>query len=153
VKIIAHRGNIEGSDSHENDPSYLIAAMQQGFDVEIDLWMIKGLLYLGHDKPDYLIKEDFIHDHKDHLWVHCKNIIEPGNCKYFYRENINYFFHEKDPHVVTSCGYIWTYPGIADYCNKSIAVLPEQFINKTVPESVYGVCTDYAIKWRNKCLV
>jgi hypothetical protein len=153
MKIIAHRGNIEGSSSHENDPGYLITAMLQGFDVETDLWMIKGLLYLGHDKPDYQIKENFIRDYKDRLWVHCKNIINPDSYEFIYREDINYFFHEKDPHVVTSNGYIWTYPGEPNYCNRSIAVLPEMYPDNDIPDYVYGVCTDYAFEWRKKCPV
>ena len=146
--IIAHRGNIEGPSNHENDPEYIRTAIQEGYDVEIDLWLKEGVLYLGHDKPEYQIKEEFIMLFADNLWIHCKNLAA-------LRRSISYnsFFHINDAYTLTSRSYIWTYPGIAEFCDRSVMVLPEQYPDLVIPNYVYGICTDYALEWRKKCLV
>lgn len=37
--VIAHRGNISGPDpEQENKPEYLQAALDKGYDVEVDVW-------------------------------------------------------------------------------------------------------------------
>ena len=52
MKIISHRGNIRGAiPDKENRPSYIDCAIGSGYDVEIDLRMIDGELWLGHDEP------------------------------------------------------------------------------------------------------
>ena len=54
MDLIAHRGNTNGSfESYENEPMYIDKAIQEGFDVEVDVWYVDGVLYLGHDKPQY----------------------------------------------------------------------------------------------------
>ena len=47
--FISHRGNINGNNFLENNPDYISETIGKGFDVEIDLWVKKGQLYLGHD--------------------------------------------------------------------------------------------------------
>jgi len=55
--LISHRGNINGKfESYENEPTYIDLALSKGYDVEIDVWYVDGLLYLGHDKPQYGIE-------------------------------------------------------------------------------------------------
>ena len=45
--FIAHRGNISGIDKEkENSPDYLIKAINLGFDVEVDLRIIKNKIFL-----------------------------------------------------------------------------------------------------------
>ena len=57
MKIISHRGNIRGAvPDKENRPSYIDCAIGSGYDVEIDLRMIDGELWLGHDEPQYRIE-------------------------------------------------------------------------------------------------
>ena len=58
MKLIAHRGNINGPDpSKENTPEYIEQAIAQGFDVEVDVRYspLHSKLYLGHDEPDYKV--------------------------------------------------------------------------------------------------
>ena len=45
--------------------------MSDGFDVEIDVWLIGGVYYLGHDSPQYEVAEVFFDS--DRLWCHAKN--------------------------------------------------------------------------------
>ena len=73
-KFIAHRGNIDGiHEKYENHPDYIDDAIAEGYDVEIDVWDIDGTLYLGHDKPEYKIDQNYLLDRKDVLWCHAKN--------------------------------------------------------------------------------
>ena len=54
MKLISHRGNINGKhEKFENFPSYIDTAIDQGYDVEIDLWKDSDGFYLGHDEPTY----------------------------------------------------------------------------------------------------
>ena len=70
--LISHRGNIEGKTKWENHPNYIQEAIEEGFDVEIDVWFVDNKLYLGHDLPQYEIDHDFLIN--DKLWCHAKNI-------------------------------------------------------------------------------
>ena len=48
--IISHRGNLDGrKPGRENKPDYIQEALDAGYDVEIDVWMINNELFLGHD--------------------------------------------------------------------------------------------------------
>lgn len=138
--FISHRGNIENKNvGLENKPSYIDDALHKGYDVEIDVWMIDGKLFLGHDGPQYDITLEWVVDRINNLWVHCKNIeslIYFKNCGH----NINFFWHETDTLTLTSKNYIWAYPGKQPIEN-SIAVMPELYDDNT--SLCYGICSDY----------
>ena len=143
--IIAHRGNINGSDpKNENKPEYLLNAIKLDYYIELDLWLIDERLFLGHDEPQYEIKLSFLINLKDKIFCHCKNI---DALKYIleYASDIECFFHDNDDCVLTSKNHIWTYPG-KQLTNISICVMPER-VNQ-VPKNCYGVCTDYP-SWYN----
>lgn len=144
MKLIAHRGNISGPNSDkENHPDYIETALSQGFDVEIDLRIIDGKYYLGHDLPQYEVKKNFIF--RDELWIHCKDIktfdIISGS------RSLNSFFHDQDDCALTTHGWIWTFPRNIYLSDKSVAVMPER-----VPEwdlsRAYGICTDYPVEYQ-----
>ena len=53
-RIIAHRGNIGGSNPEvENSPEQIDKCISEGYDVEIDLRYddLTKTLWLGHDSP------------------------------------------------------------------------------------------------------
>ena len=149
MKLIAHRGNIDGpNSSKENNPDYIERAISQGFDVEIDLRYssLDKNLYLGHDEPTYKINWFWLGKYKDYLWIHCKNIEALYEFSHG-TSGFNYFWHQNDDYTLTSRNYIWTYPG-KPYTSKSVIVMPEW--NKNVNEFVdlraydcFGVCSDY----------
>jgi hypothetical protein len=149
MKLIAHRGNIDGPDSSkENNPDYIEQAISQGFDVEIDLRYssLDKNLYLGHDEPTYKINWFWLGKYKDYLWIHCKNIEALYEFSHG-TSGFNYFWHQNDDYTLTSRNYIWTYPG-KPYTSKSVIVMPEW--NKNVNEFVdiraydcFGVFSDY----------
>ena len=59
--LISHRGNINGSKPEmENKPEYIQQALDLGYDVEIDVWLIDGNFFLGHDEPQYQVHGTFL---------------------------------------------------------------------------------------------
>jgi len=142
MKLISHRGNLIGSNPElENNPEYIIQAIENGFDVEIDLWYQNSKFYLGHDNPQYEIEIEWILNLKDKLWVHCKNT----DCiDKIYGMDINYFWHDKDLTTITNKGFLWSLPNV--FLKNGITVCNE-FVE--IPE-VFGVCTDNPIKFRQK---
>jgi hypothetical protein len=138
--LISHRGNINGKKEElENKPQYIDESLSLGYDVEVDVWFIDGIFYLGHDNPQYGISLDWLYERKDKLWVHCKNVesIEKFNTL---NENYNYFWHQEDTVTLTSKKFIWAYPGKQPIKN-SISVLPELFNDNT--SVCIGICSDY----------
>lgn len=151
MKVIAHRGNLNGPDpENENKYSSIQSCLDLGFDVEIDIWSIDGQLYLGHDKPQYAIDKSSVASVGLNGWFHCKNL---GALEYF-KDNLNslnYFWHQSDDYTITSNGYFWTYPGKL-IGEQSIIVLPEIIegseVVKMLAANPYGVCTDYPKQYR-----
>lgn len=142
MKLISHRGNISGKNNKmENTTPYIIGAITMGFDVEIDIRVVNDKIYLGHDAADYEIELKLLMELKDHLWVHCKNILALSVL----RKDFNCFFHDKDDVTLTSHGYLWTYPG-KQLENNSICVLPEINIdpyNEYKNGKCVGICSDF----------
>jgi hypothetical protein len=145
MKLIAHRGNINGKmESWENEPTYIDLAIKKGYDVEVDIWYVDELLYLGHDNPQYNIDFKWIHDRFKQLWIHCKNVdavVYFKDCGY----DINYFWHQDDTLTLTSLNNIWVYPG-KQPIKDSIAVMPE--INNEDITQCLGVCSDFIEKYK-----
>ena len=143
--LISHRGNTNGKfESYENEPAYIDKAISEGFDVEIDVWMVEGQLFLGHDKPQYGITWEYFKDKVDKVWIHCKNI----EALYWVRETkLHYFWHEEDTLTLTSKNYIWAYPG-KQPIKGSIAVMPE--IHNDNLDNCIGICSDYITTYKNE---
>lgn len=137
--LISHRGNLDGKNpDRENDISYILEALQKGYQCEIDVWHSTTYgWYLGHDIPQYKTDETFLMN--PGLWIHAKNIDALHKLSEL---GVNYFWHEEDDYTLTSKGYIWAYPGRGvPQGSKSICVLPE--INNQNVDNFLGVCSDY----------
>ena len=143
--LISHRGNISGRiEDVENRPDYIDDTIRLGYEVEVDVWVIEGTFHLGHDKPQYPISLNWLHQRKDKLWIHCKN---KESVEYFHSmTKYNWFWHENDLLTLTSKGYIWAYPGKQPIKN-SIAVLPEKFDDDV--KKCVGLCSDNILKYVN----
>jgi glycerophosphoryl diester phosphodiesterase len=144
MKYISHRGNIFGANKNlENSIPYLQKAISLGFDIEIDIWSIDNKLYLGHDKPDYLIDYKTIEEWSDLVWVHCKNL-EALN-KFSKIKNIESFWHQGDDFTLTTGNYIWTYPKKETVDNSIIVHLSLPSI-ELLKSNIFGICSDYVGK-------
>ena len=138
---IAHRGNINGPSSEENQPHYIWeTASRYACDVEIDTWFVDNKWYFGHDMPQYETNFSFLNAIKNFAWIHCKNL---EALKELDPKEFNFFWHQQDDFTLTSKNYIWTYPE-KNITNKSIIVdLDLKDLEKYKNSYVYGVCTDY----------
>lgn len=148
--LIAHRGLFEGPDKEkENHPDQILLALNQGYDVEVDLWKIRNMWWTGHDKPTHQVTEKFIG--QAGLWIHCKNL--EALYELASRDiRFNYFWHQEDDFTLTSTGFIWTYP-CKNLSNVSIAVLPEraaEYWNYCLEVDIFGVCTDFVKEFASK---
>jgi len=145
VRLISHRGNINGPlPERENSPNYIEEAISLGYDVEVDLWFEGGSFYLGHDKPQYEIRFEWLEQWYYRLWVHCKNIHAVQYLKDF--NYIHYFWHQEDDIALTSFNFLWTYPG-KELWGSSICVLPE-LNNEEIPNNIHGICSDFIKKYK-----
>ena len=150
MKLISHRGNIDGPNpSEENNPKYIDLALKMGYDVEIDLRLDGHEFYLGHDEGQYCVPMLWLVQRKDNLWIHCKDLNSLSNLSNS-PVNFNYFWHQNDDFTLTSKKYIWTYPG-KQYILNSIVDMPEwntdldQFSN-ILNYKCFGICSDYIKK-------
>lgn len=146
MKIISHRGNINGPNKDtENTIGAIDRAISEGYDVEIDLWVVPlhngtPQLYLGHDFPDVHISYMYLVKNKERLWVHAKNF-DALTLLVSSIDGINYFWHEDDQYALTSSGNIWAYPAMAG--NKNVITVMPEISTPYDLTPYYGVCTDY----------
>lgn len=142
--LIAHRGLVDGPNKDfENRPDVIDDAIQNGYDVEVDVWYENNKWFTGHDNAQYDISMNFLFERKRHLWIHTKNeeaFIELNKHVMLF----NFFWHDTDTYTMTSQGIPWIYPG-KKLMMSGICVMPE--LNYDLADVVsldcLGVCSDY----------
>ncbi|OJW46908.1 MAG: hypothetical protein BGO67_07300 [Alphaproteobacteria bacterium 41-28] len=143
-KLIAHRGNTDGPNQAENNPDYLLKTLDLGYDCEVDIWVINGKIFLGHDNPLYSVEEDFIHTPK--FWFHAKNL---EALDFMLQKSVPCFWHENDQYTLTSNGFIWANIHMP-VTSKTIIVVPDiESGIKKIKELPYGICSDYVSYWQS----
>lgn len=175
VKIISHRGYLEGKDElRENEPTAIIDCINKGFDVEIDLNLINCYfpnerfasdfeLALGHDKLKCLIKEEFLTQFGNCLFVHAKSIESfswlilsqaNGNLKYFYHTEED-LVKVLDAHNFNK--YLWSHkPQIYNnYPDKEGMIIVTRDCFDSKDKMTYdeikdfgGICTDFPLYYK-----
>ena len=145
--LIAHRGNLHGRQpDDENTPAYVDAAIGRGFHVEVDLWVMRGIAFLGHDAPAYQVNLDWLQDRQASLWLHCKNT---AALSFVVDTNLNWFFHENDPYTLTSHGHIWCFPGKPIPAGPSVALWFEAGnpLENDQHKDLFALCGDNVADW------
>ena len=138
--LISHRGNINGRNPNlENGQRYCQAAIDAGYNVEIDVHFYDGILWTGHDRPQYRVDDDFLL--QEEVWCHAKDIMA---LRRLLELETHCFFHQNDPVTLTSKGYMWTYP-TQPLTEKSICVKPE--VQLIALKHSAGVCSDHIQKY------
>jgi hypothetical protein len=143
---ISHRGNLYGQDKNrENNPKAIEECIIKGLDVEIDICIVNGKPFLGHDEPEHEISYNYLNDLSDNLWVHCKDYEALIFCQD--SPNINYFTHDNDQYTLTSKNFIWSHPKNGPI-ERAINVMPEKYLKSTDAKhfnaylDCLGICTD-----------
>jgi hypothetical protein len=146
MKIISHRGNLDGPDlSIENSPAQIDKCISLGYDVEVDLRMKNGIPVLGHDYGQYEVSLSWIRNRASNLLIHVKEF----DALVWLQENIpnsRFFCHQNDDFTIVSDGFIWVHNLNVKVDDKCIIPLISQdqlkelhfMINK-----VKAICTDH----------
>ena len=152
MKLIAHRGNINGPNPEtENTVNQIDKCIEEGYDVEIDLWynITTQTFWLGHDHPKEIITFYELAKRSQYLWVHCKDIatLHAFSTK---TSGYNYFWHQHDDYALTSKHNIWSYPN-QTYTSNTVIVMPE--LNNLSSDllkvtNCFGICSDYPQRYR-----
>lgn len=117
---IAHRGNYNGKlPERENTVSYINEAIDAGYNVEVDAWLIDGVWMLGHDFPKDKVDISFFE--RPEVWTHAKNLV--GYVSLFHNPKVHTFWHNKDDFVFTSKGIKWANINILTH--DGVMVMPE----------------------------
>jgi hypothetical protein len=123
----------------ENSPPYILNALKEGYEVEIDVWFENHKWLLGHDKPQYEVEIGFLQDPR--LWCHAKNL---AALTHMLKNDIHCFWHQEDDYTVTSHGHIWVYPGIPANTHSVIVCKSlEETEEHYRAEDVGGICSDF----------
>jgi len=144
LRYIAHRGNVDGiNESLENTKDYIDRAISLGYDVEIDLRVKEGKLFLGHDEPQYPVTIDWLIDRRNSLWIHAKDY---ESLSILSKTNLQYFYHSSEPYTITSNGYIWSH----DFKNKMtnmciVPLLSKEEVLKYEQTDFFAVCSDFIL--------
>ena len=145
MKLIAHKGNINGPDpSTENHPDQIDKCIAEGYDVEIDVRynVEKDKFYLGHDESKYEINWWWLAGRADNLWIHCKDFTTLHEFT-TNTSGYNYFWHQGDDYTLTSKNYIWSSPG-KPFTSQTVMVIEN--VEDVKEYDCYGICSDYVGK-------
>lgn len=147
--LISHRGNINGIEGKENHPDYIDRAIENGYDVEVDVRQDnRPGFYLGHDKIEYHIETSWLLERSKNLWIHAKDF---GSLELLLKLGLRVFYHEKELHtIIGNTQVIWSH-NIEEASQNSIIPLLEldklQVWKDMIDEDVYGICSDYVGRW------
>ena len=143
LSTISHRGNLRGPEpENENNPDYIDKAIEELYEVEVDIRFIEGNFYLGHDSPEHFVDLHWLKKRKDFLIFHCKNL----PCLYLLKDHFHCFWHENDAYTLTTEKKIWTYPNQQVGPDCIIVDLEPPTLEKVKhwkAQGCYGVCSDY----------
>jgi hypothetical protein len=150
MKIISHRGNIKGPNPEdENKQWYIDAAIEMGYDVEVDVWYVDDEFYLGHDGPEYQIDLSWLVQRSDVLWIHCKNL-DAAHALIMFDAGLRCFCSISDPFCFITEGYLWLNDVDVEPTNNCVVPLLNiddlksyKFMGKP-----WGICTDHPYRAR-----
>jgi hypothetical protein len=133
---ISNKGNISGRDpKKENTVEYLLQAVQGGYCIKTDLWVIKGRLVTGNDFPaNGIILDRF---EKDKLLIQARNL----PALLFLLENgYHCFWRESDDIVLTNKNFVLSFNN--SLIPKCIVMNPEKNIISDW-SNYLGLCSDF----------
>ena len=146
--LISNKGNIEGENIDlENTPDYIESAINQGYNVKIDLKYEKDKLYLGENTSDVEVEWSWLLKWSDYLWINCRDT----KTLSFFLENgksFNFFYNVLDTVSMTSKGFAWSVEN--PYPKGTIVYDIDNDLN---PIDVLGVCSNWVSKWSKQIAI
>lgn len=142
MNFYAHRGNFNGPNLSENDPSYIDDCIAAGYLAEVDLWGVGNVLFLGHDFPQYLVSDDWLCSRAESLLVHAKNTRAASFLSNSINPVFHFFSHQKDSFTVTSNGLLWVHD-LSLISPGCIAPLLSKELLFAVSRRDIHICSDY----------
>ncbi len=162
MRIISHRANLIGpSDSCSEFK--ILRALKMGFDIEIDVRGDGHRLWIGHDRPEFLLPRDVVSNEMlSRIWYHAKDLtaveLLPAGAMVFAHADDDFTIVSGDKKI------IWLHPRLnpkLDELISSASIVPGRTIVLDVdghprldPEKLIeaghhflGVCTDWPIDW------
>lgn len=139
---IAHRGNYAGRViKRENTPDYVQEAIDAGYNVMVDAWLLDREWYLGYMFPITVVDKEFFE--RPEIWVHAMNLV--GYVSLYNNPKVHVFWHNKDDFAITSKGIKWANTGIITH--DGVMFKPEcSHISTTALQehtvSPLGICSD-----------
>lgn len=126
MKIISNRGNLSGKNSCvENHPLSVEAALEKGYMVNVDCWVIADLPKFGNTSPMYDVHPNFLKN--DKLIFRAKNI---EAMQYLMKNRYHCYWNEHDKYCLTSRGLLICSTGMpAIKHSESVALTPERCAN------------------------
>ncbi len=144
ISPISHRGNLRGPEpDKENSPDYIDAAINELYEVEVDIRYIEGNFYLGHDSPEHFVDLHWLKERTEYLILHCKNL----PALYLLKDQHHCFWHESDCYTLTTRNKIWTYPNQnvgPDCIIVDLEPPTREKVEGWKAKGCYAVCSDYA---------
>tara|TARA_B100002019_G_C21274251_1_gene604291 strand:- start:6775 stop:7224 length:450 start_codon:yes stop_codon:yes gene_type:complete len=142
MRLIAHRGNISGPNKElENTADYIDQALIN-YDAEIDVRLINGSLFLGHDVAQYKVEKSWLLDRAENLWIHCKDY---QSLSFLTNTPLKTFYHSSEIcTAIRNEKNIWCHDlNICDN-NSVIPLLSKNdlLLLKHLPK-VHAVCSDF----------
>lgn len=140
---IANRGNFAGRNvDRENTCSYIEEAINAGYDVKVDVWLLDKEWYMGYDFPKEKIDIGFLE--RQCIWTHARNL--SGYVSLYNNPKVHVFWHDKDDFTITNKGIKWACPG-RYITQDGIIAMPEKYA--TICDQLrrgvlapLGVCSD-----------
>lgn len=126
--FICHRGNLSQKVlEDENKPDILDQRINEGYHIELDVWVKDDKYFLGHDRPETKIEWSWLMKHLSQKYIHCKDgatlehmILRSGQEGF----NPNLFYHTVEDYAITTRGSIIVLPG-KKLLTGSINMMPE----------------------------
>jgi len=139
--LISHRGNISGINiSRENSPDYIQCALDKGFHVVVDVWLVgRSHVALGTQYPIFPTTINFLKD--NNIICRAKTV---ETLEYLLVQGTHCFMDGKDDYILTNGGLIWTAPGKV-VMSRGIFTMPEHVfpdISSLALLTCAGVCSD-----------
>lgn len=143
--LISHRGNINGmKPSLENSPEHVQAALDKGFHVLVDVWIV-GDKYLafGIDFPQYSVELSYLKENKIICRAHNIDTLD-----FLLSNEVHCFLLSNDDYIMTNGGLIWAHS--RTMTKRCVLHMPEHlfpdFNHLAIPSNelpCVGICSDY----------